>query len=70
MQDIYMERRMNRYTYYKLIGILRKNKRDISNILALMQLIEYEIRDIVSITEMVRYEIDYNQSNNFLIKAV
>ncbi|MCX7694434.1 MAG: V-type ATPase subunit [Caloramator sp.] len=70
MQDIYMERRMNRYVYYKLINTIRKNKRDISNVLALMQIIEFEIRDIVSITEIVRYGIDYNQSNNFLIKAV
>ncbi|MBZ4663059.1 MAG: V-type ATPase subunit [Caloramator sp.] len=70
MQDIHMERRMNRYIYYKLINIIRKNKRDISNVLSLMQIIEFEIRDIVSITEMVRYGIELSQSNNFLIKAV
>ncbi|GFR34416.1 V-type ATPase subunit [Thermobrachium celere] len=70
MQDIYMERRMNRYIYYKAIKTIRKNKKDISSVLALMQIIEFEIRDIISITEMVRYRIDSSQVGDFLIKAV
>lgn len=69
-QDIFMERRMNRYMYYRLKGIKSKNKRDISLVLTLIELIEFEIRDIVSITEMVRYRIGYEESKDFLIKAV
>lgn len=69
-QDIFMERRMNRYMYYRLKGIRSKNKRDISLVLSLIELIEFEIRDIISITEMVRYKIEYEESKDFLIKAV
>lgn len=69
-QDIFMERRMNRFMYYRLKGIKSKNKKDISLVLALIELIEFEIRDIISITEMVRYKLEYEQTKDFLIKAV
>lgn len=69
-QDIYMERRMNRYMYYRIKSIKARAKMDISLVLAYLELIEFEIRDIISIIENVRYHMEYEEAVKYLIKAL
>ncbi|KRQ85903.1 V-type ATP synthase subunit C [Caloramator mitchellensis] len=66
-QDIYMERRINRYMYFKLKKVFVKRELDISMVLALLELKEFEILDIISIIECVRYSIDVEESKKYLI---
>ncbi|HOB20017.1 MAG TPA: V-type ATPase subunit [Candidatus Atribacteria bacterium] len=54
-RDIFMERRMNRYLYYKLLKIRRMNRMDIVQSVIFFDLLEIEIRDIITIVENIRY---------------
>lgn len=69
-EDIFMERRMNRFMYFKLKGAKQKLKLDISMLLAYLELKEFEIRDIITITEGVRYKMDGEEIKKYLIKAI
>lgn len=69
-QDIFMERRINRYMYFKQKSILKNFKPDISIILAYMNLREFEIRDIVSIIENVRYNMSFDDAKKYLIRQI
>jgi V/A-type H+-transporting ATPase subunit C len=69
-QDIFMERRINRYMYFKQKSMLKCFKPDISMVLAYMNLKEFEIRDIISIIENVRYKMSFDDAKKYLIKQV
>jgi V/A-type H+-transporting ATPase subunit C len=69
-QDIFMERRMNRYMYYKVKKIKETMNFDISMMLCYIYLFEFETKDIVSIIENVRYGMDYEETKKYLIKAI
>lgn len=69
-EDIFMERRMNRYMYFKYRHAKQRFSLDISLILAYMGLIEGEIHDIISMIENVRYHMDYEEAKKYLIKAI
>lgn len=69
-QDIFMERRMNRYMYFKLIKARKQMSNDISSVLAFLELVEFEIKDITSIIENVRYGMEYEEATKYLIKAL
>jgi V/A-type H+-transporting ATPase subunit C len=68
--DIFMERRMHRYAYFKLKSAKQRVKLDLSMVIAYLELIEYEIKDIISIIENVRYNMGYEEARKYLIKAV
>lgn len=68
--DTFIERRMNRYLYFKMKRAKRKYSLDLSVLLAYLELIEFEIRDIISMIENVRYEMDYEETRKYLIKAI
>lgn len=68
--DTFIERRMNRYLYFKMKSVKRRFKLDLSVLLAYLDLIEFEIRDIISMIENVRYEMDYEETRKYLIKAI
>jgi V/A-type H+-transporting ATPase subunit C len=68
--DIYMERRMNRYLYFKLKSVKTRFNLDISMVLSYLELIEFEIRDIISMIESARYGMDYDEARKYLIKAI
>jgi V/A-type H+/Na+-transporting ATPase subunit C len=70
LQDIYMERRMNRYMYFKLRLAKKRHRNDISSVLAYLELLEFEIKDIVAIIENVRYGMDYEEAKKYLIKSI
>lgn len=68
--DIYMERRMNRFLYFRYKGKMKKYSLSIAAVLAYLELIEFEIRDIISMIETVRYEMNYEEGKKYLIKAI
>lgn len=70
MQDVFMERRLNRFMYYKIRTVKKKFKFDISSLLCYLQLIEFETKDIISMIENVRYGMDYEETKKYLIKAI
>ncbi len=69
-QDIFMERRMRRYLYFRYKSAQRKMKLDLSMLLVYLELIEYETQDIISVVENVRYRMDYDEAKKYLIKAI
>lgn len=68
--DIYMERRMNRYLYFKYKSKKQRYSLNIAAVLVYLELIEFEIRDIISMIETVRYEMNYEDGKKYLIKAI
>lgn len=70
VQDIFMERRMNRFMYFRTKSAKQKFKLDLSVIIAYMDLIEFEIKDIISMIENVRYSMNYDEAKKYLIKAI
>lgn len=70
LQDIYMERRINRYMYFKLKSAKGRFNNDITTVLAFLEFIEFQVRDIISIIEKNRYEMDVEETKNYLIKTI
>jgi len=68
-RDIYMERRINRFMYYKLKGLTRKFPMSIIQTIGYVWLLEFEIRDIISIIESIRYGLPPEETRKFLVKA-
>lgn len=68
--DTFIERRMNRYLYFRMKSSKRRNKLDLSVVLSYLELIDFEIRDIISMIENVRYGMDYEETRKYLIKAI
>lgn len=68
--DIFIERRTNRYIYFKMKRTKQRYNPDLSVLLAYLELIEFEIRDIISMIENVRYDTDYVEAAKYLIKAI
>lgn len=66
--DIYMDRRMYRYIYYKLQSIDKNNHMNIINAIAYILFLEYEVKDIISIIEISRYGVSEDQGRKYLIK--
>ncbi|SKA90488.1 V/A-type H+-transporting ATPase subunit C [Caloramator quimbayensis] len=69
-QEIFMERRMNRYMYFKTKYAKQRFKLDLSVVIAYMDLIEFEIKDIISMIENVRYGMNFEETKKYLIKAI
>lgn len=68
-RDIYMERRINRFLYYRLKALTRKYPMSIMEIIGYVWSFEFEIRDIISMMESIRYELPPDETRKFLIKA-
>lgn len=70
-KDLFMERRIHRYLYYKLLKYKRMNTMDIVQTVAFFDLLETEIRDIITIVENVRYQYEEpDQRKRFLIREL
>ena len=68
-RDIYMERRINRFMYYKLKALDRKFSLSIVQTIDFVWSFEFEIRDIISILEAIRYDIPSEEARKFLVKV-
>ena len=68
-RDIYMERRINRFMYYKLKALDRQFSLSIIQTIDYVWSFEFEIRDIISILEAVRYDIPSEEARKFLVKV-
>lgn len=68
-RDIYMERRINRFMYYKLRASTRKFPMSIIQTIGYVWSLEFEIRDIISIIESIRYDLPPEEARKFLVKA-
>lgn len=68
-RDIYMERRINRFIYYKLKALDRKFSLSIIQTIDFVWSFEFEIRDIISILEAIRYDIPSEEARKFLVKV-
>jgi V/A-type H+-transporting ATPase subunit C len=68
-RDIYMERRINRFMYYKLKALAREFSLSIIQTIGYVWSFEFEIRDIISIIEGIRYEIALDVARKFLVKV-
>jgi len=69
-QDIYMERRINRFMFYKIKKILYTRNLNLSLVLAFLELKEFEIFDIISMLECVRYALSFDEAKTYLIRNI
>lgn len=70
-KDMFMERRMYRYQYYKMLKFKRMNSMDIVQTIVFFELLDYEIRDITTIVENIRYDNeDLEQIKRCLIRDI
>jgi len=67
--DIYMERRINRFIYYKLRVLSSKSPLSIIQTIEYVWLLEFEVRDIISIIESIRYNLPPEEARKFLVKV-
>lgn len=68
-RDIYMERRINRFIYYKLKALDRQFSLSIIQTIDFVWSFEFEIRDIISILEAIRYDTPPEEARKFLVKV-
>ncbi|HNR65840.1 MAG TPA: V-type ATPase subunit [Atribacterota bacterium] len=67
--DIYMERRINRFLFYKLKILNKKFPLTIIQTITYIWRLEMEIRDIISIVESIRYNIPAEEIKKYLVRA-
>ncbi|WP_353094921.1 V-type ATPase subunit [Tissierella praeacuta] len=68
--DLYMERRIQRYLYYRFLDVFKRAKMDINLSMAYIHLLEYEIRDIISILEAKKYGLTLQETKDYLVRKV
>lgn len=68
--DLYMERRIERYLYYKFKEIFKKGNLSVLIPIAYIHLLKFEIRDIISILEAKRYGLTLQETTNYLVKKI
>ena len=66
--DLYMERRRERFLYFAFLKLFHKNNAGIGKIVAFVRLIEFEIKDVTSIIESKRYRMSIEETEKFLIR--
>ncbi|MBA7524960.1 V-type ATP synthase subunit C [subsurface metagenome] len=68
-RDIYMERRIKRFIYYKLKALDRQFSLSIIQTIDFVWSFEFEIKDIISILEAIRYNMPPEEARKFLVKV-
>ncbi|MCK4240433.1 MAG: V-type ATPase subunit [Candidatus Atribacteria bacterium] len=68
-RDIYMERRIKRFIYYKLKALDRQFPLSIIQTIDFVWSFEFEIKDIISILEAIRYNMPPEEARKFLVKV-
>lgn len=69
-KDMFMERRILRYLYFKLKRIKRKDGMNISQAVVYSLFSEIEVRDLISVIESIRYGMPLEEAKKFLIKKI
>ncbi len=67
--DIFMERRINRFLYYRLKDLSRKSPLSIIQTIEYVWLLEFEVRDVISIIESIRYDLPPDEARKYLVKV-
>lgn len=67
--DIYMERRINRFLYYRIKDLNRKSPLSIVQTIEYVWLLEFEVRDVISIIESIRYNLPPEEARKYLVKV-
>jgi V/A-type H+-transporting ATPase subunit C len=67
--DIFMERRINRFLYYRLKDLSRKSPLSIIQTIEYVWLLEFEVRDVISIIESIRYDLPPEEARKYLVKV-
>lgn len=68
--DLYMERRIERYLYYKTLNLYKTSILSFGKVMAYIQLIEFEVKDLISIIESKRYRLPANETAYYLIRTM
>ena len=68
--ELFMERRIERYFYFKFKSLLKKGHLNILTTIAYFHLLEFEIRDIISMLEAKRYGFTLDETVNYLVKKI
>lgn len=68
--ELFMERRIERYFYFKFKNLLKKGHLNILTTIAYFHMLEFEIRDIISMLEAKRYGFSLEETINYLVKKI
>lgn len=68
--DLYMERRIERYLYYKSLSLYRNSVLDFGKIMGYVFLLEFEVKDIISVIECIRYKLLPEETSKYLIRTI
>jgi len=68
--ELFMERRIERYLYFKFKSLFKKGHLNILITIAYFHLLEFEIRDIISMLEAKRYGFTLEDTINYLVKKI
>lgn len=68
--DIYMERRLERHTYFELKALVKEHKLSIISAFSFIIFLEFEARDIIAIVEAIRYKIPADQAHKYIVKKL
>lgn len=68
--DLYMDRRVYRYLYFKALDLVHTNKYNISKLIGIGELLEFEKFDIEKVIETKRFKMDEETSKSYLIRKL
>lgn len=68
--DLYMERRTERYLYYKAKDYMRCTKMNISRTIGYLLLREFEIKDITTVIETNKFKLSKEKATTYLIRTI
>ncbi len=66
--DIYMERRLERHTFFALKTLIKENNLSIISAFSFIIFLELEVKDIISIVEAVRYKVPAEQAHKYIVR--
>lgn len=68
--DIYMERRLERHTYFALKELERNHSLSIISAFSYIIFLEFEVKDIIAIVEAIRYKIPAEHAHKYIIRKL
>lgn len=68
--DLFMERRIERYLYYRLLKLYKKSSLGFGKVISYIQLLEFEVKDIISVLESSRYHLSSEEISKYLIRTI